>query len=130
MLRAFFIAWIACIILEPSAGYGQDSLASNGTAVSDTTLSADSVAMDHSAGVAAFKASKCGSCHSVEVAGIARKQNQKSPDLSSVGALRTSEWISRYLKKEEAIDGQKHIKKFAGSDDELEILSKWLGTLK
>lgn len=88
---------------------------------------ADAAAADH-----VFVAQKCNMCHSIEAAGIARKSKSeklKGPDLSAVGASHEADWIVRYLKQQETIDGEKHDKPFKGSDEELAALAGWLATL-
>lgn len=86
-------------------------------------------------GKSIFLEYKCRSCHSLEGQGIVKKSSgdedeedskKETPDLSSVGLDRKAEWISLFLMKKEAIDGEKHKKKFKGSDDELKVLAKWL----
>ena len=86
-------------------------------------------------GKSIFVASKCQNCHSITSQGINRlaepKAGEKVPsDLSSVGLRHKADWISKWLQKEEELEGKKHIKKFKGSDDDLETLSNWLGSLK
>jgi len=78
-----------------------------------------------------FVDNKCNSCHSVDSQGIAKTMaSSKAPDLSKVGADHDAAWFSKYLMKEEAADGKKHVKAWAGSKEDLETLSKWLATLK
>lgn len=77
-----------------------------------------------------FLADKCNGCHSIESAGIKKKANQKPPDLSTIGKDHTADWLEKYLKKEETLNGEKHIKKFKGSDEDLTKLAKWFETLK
>lgn len=85
-------------------------------------------------GKAIFKEYKCSNCHSMESQGIVKKASdddeddskKESPDLSSVGLDRKADWIALFLMKKEAIDGEKHSKKFKGSEDELKVLSAWL----
>ena len=83
-----------------------------------------------------FIENKCSSCHSIESIGIKKKAEDtestelKPPDLSSVGSERKAEWITKYLQKKEKLDGEKHPKKFKGSDEELSILAKWLEALR
>lgn len=75
-----------------------------------------------------FLAQKCNLCHSVSSAGIeAKTTNEKlqGPDLSTV-ELPDAEWLAAYLKQEETHDGEKHKKKFTGSDEELQALIDWL----
>jgi mono/diheme cytochrome c family protein len=91
---------------------------------------------------------KCNSCHSMQAQGIEVKKSddkeadaedaeadsaaaQKDPpDLSGVGLERKADWISKYLKKQETIDGVKHRKKFRGKSDEMKTLSAWLESQK
>ena len=81
-----------------------------------------------------FVENKCSSCHSIESVGIKKKTKDnestelKPPDLSSVGSERKADWITKYLQKK--LDGEKHPKKFKGSDEELTTLAKWLETLE
>ena len=76
----------------------------------------------------------CNSCHSIQAQAIEVKKGQaeeedeeaaskdeekkKPPDLSGVGLERKAEWITKYLKKLETIDGDKHRKKFRGKDND------------
>lgn len=81
-----------------------------------------------------FKDSKCGTCHSITAQGIAKageeKKEKAAPDLSDVGTKHKADWISKYLLKKETLNDDKHLKKFKGTDEELETLSNWLATLK
>jgi mono/diheme cytochrome c family protein len=82
-----------------------------------------------------FLAQKCQTCHSINSQDIKRLIEPKAgavvpADLSNEGAKHNSDWISKWLMKEAELDGQKHIKKFKGSDDELKTLSYWIGLLK
>ncbi len=77
-----------------------------------------------------FKNNKCQSCHSIEVAGMKKKPNQKPPDLSAVGSEREAAFLAAFLKKKEMLNEKKHAVSFKGSDEELEILVQWLVSLK
>ena len=83
---------------------------------------------------AIFESSKCVRCHSIESQGVAGKpkagEEDEIKDLSKVGAERSAEWIQKFLRKEEAIDGKKHKQKFRGSDEDLQTLATWLASLK
>ena len=86
-------------------------------------------------GKAIFEQYKCMKCHTIESQGIQRdgkapEGGTKPPDLSDVGNRHKSDWIQKWLLKEEEQHGKKHIKKFSGSDDELKTLATWLGGLK
>lgn len=81
-----------------------------------------------------FVAGKCVRCHSVESQGIAatpkKGEEEDVHDLSKVGAERSAEWITKFLRKEETLDGKKHKQKYRGSDADLETLATWLASLK
>jgi cytochrome c5 len=82
-------------------------------------------------GKAVFSAQKCNMCHSVQSAGIERTvKSSKAKDLSNVGAEHDAAWLTKWLKKQEMIDGKPHQKTFTGTDAELNALVTWLGTLK
>jgi cbb3-type cytochrome oxidase cytochrome c subunit len=82
---------------------------------------------------------KCYSCHSIKNEGIEHKKvageeevtgSKKPPDLSDVGKKQDAAWISKFLLKQETLDGEHHKKKFRGKDSELKALSSWLESLK
>lgn len=75
-------------------------------------------------GKTVFVEQKCTKCHSAP--GI--KGGKK--DLSGVGAKHTPDWMKKWLKKEEALEGKKHKKAFSGSPAELDAVVKWLASLK
>lgn len=78
-----------------------------------------------------FEDSKCNSCHSVESQGLeAKKKSDKYPDLSNTGSTLTSDFIIKFLKKDETIDGKKHPIAFKGEEAELQTLADWLASLK
>ncbi|SRR5579883_638502 len=86
-------------------------------------------------GKAIFLDNKCSKCHSIESQGIERQGSAPAggklpPDLSGVGLKHTSDWMQKWLNKEEEMNGKKHMKKFGGSSDELKTLTSWLSSLK
>ena len=88
-----------------------------------------------STGKAIFEDNKCTKCHSIESQGLERSGSappggKLPPDLSGVGLKHTAEWMQKWLLKEEEMNGKKHMKKFAGSEEELKTLTDWLATLK
>ncbi len=95
-------------------------------------------ALSQEDGKAIFLKNKCISCHAIVAQGISKKADEEEkidkdkevPDLSGVGLERSADWMSKYLQKKESIKGEKHSKKFKGSDEELAVLTKWLETLK
>ena len=90
---------------------------------------APSASAEDPAGKKVFLDQKCDMCHSVESAAIAKKPTTKS-DLSNIGSTRNADWLTKYLKKEEAIEGKKHMKAFTGKDEDFTALVKWLEGLK
>ena len=80
-----------------------------------------------------FLKHKCNECHvmkSQEIALAGKKPEGKPPeDLGTVGAKRSETWIKNFLLKKEAIDGQKHKKKFPGTPAELDEVAAWLGAM-
>ena len=87
-------------------------------------------------------ANKCNTCHTITAAGIEKKKaepsaeetkeksEKKPPDLSSVGLERKADWIGKFLMKTETIKGEKHPRKFRGTDAELKTLATWLESQK
>src|SRR5215204_6355290 len=87
-------------------------------------------------------ANKCNTCHSITAAGIEKKKaeasaadakeksDKKPPDLSSVGLERKADWMGKFLMKTETIKGEKHPRKFRGTDAELKTLATWLEAQK
>lgn len=77
-----------------------------------------------------FLAEKCQRCHSIETLNITNTGQKDISDLSAVGSKRTAEWLVKYLRREEAINGKKHLKNLKTSGADIEKLAQWLGTLK
>jgi len=93
-----------------------------------------------------FLENKCNTCHTIQAAGVEKrkasseeaaaeskdksKSEKKPPDLSSVGLDQKPEWIAKYLMKTESIKGEKHGRKFRGTEPELKTVSEWLGSMK
>ncbi len=92
-------------------------------------------------GKALFLEHKCNTCHTMQGQSIAKKKaeatdakeeksEKKPPDLSAVGLERKAPWMSKYLMKTEAIKGEKHSRKFRGTEAELTTLATWLEAQK
>ena len=88
-----------------------------------------------------FLDNHCNSCHSIKSQDVAKKADEdadkeagetghKPPDLSNVGQKKDAAWISKFLLKQVDLDGEKHRKRFRGSDDDLKVLAGWLESLK
>jgi mono/diheme cytochrome c family protein len=87
-------------------------------------------------GKSIFVSNKCNGCHSIQAQGVSKVAGEtvnastQPPDLSGVGLKHNAAWITKYLKKQETLDGEKHLKKFKGSDEDLATLTAWLESQK
>ncbi len=74
----------------------------------------------------------CNMCHSVAAAGVdakAKSDAMKGPDLAGrVGGEFLT--IAKYVRKEADKDGKSHKKEFKGTDEELQAIIDWLGSLE
>ena len=87
-----------------------------------------------------FLSNKCNTCHTITAQSIEKrkaeasdekeKSDKKPPDLSSVGLERKAEWIGKFLMKTETIKGDKHPRRFRGTEAELKTLATWLEAQK
>lgn len=97
-----------------------------------------SLAQGHAAAVAIFTEHECQGCHSVQIAKIdldigdlePDEIDEDAPDLSGVGLEHEIDWLKLYLKKKNKQNGEKHEKKFRGTDEEFEVLTNWLVSMK
>ncbi len=78
-----------------------------------------------------FTDSKCNTCHSIKSLNIEAKLKKKDiVDLSVIGKSVNADLLNKYLMKKEKINDKQHPALFKGTEKELEVLSKWLCTLK
>jgi hypothetical protein len=101
--------------------------------------------------IALFKKSGCNTCHAISAVKIVKvekkateagaeekpeasgteKPKKDAPDLSGVGLEHDAKWISGYINKTETNkDGEKHEKRFKGSEPDRRTLAMWLASLK
>ena len=76
---------------------------------------------------------KCNMCHGVAAEGIEAKtksDKMKGPDLSGYTSDKELAEIAAYARKEADIDGKQHKKGFKGTDEELQTILDWLGSLE
>jgi len=91
------------------------------------------VPMGAADGKAAFLEAKCEMCHAVGAADIAAKVKSgkmKGPDLSGFKTDDMAATIAYVTQKAAGEDGKKHLKGFKGSDEELQTILDWLGSLE
>ncbi len=101
----------------------------------DISLAQD---QDQATAVAIFTEHECQGCHSVQIAKIdldigdlePDEIDEDAPDLSAVGLVHEIDWLKLYLKKKNKQNGEKHEKKFRGTDEEFEVLTNWLVSMK
>ncbi len=83
-------------------------------------------------GKAVFEAQKCNMCHAVPAVGIESKtssEKMKGPDLG--GKIEVDfATIAAYIRKAGELDGKQHKKEFKGTDEELQAIIDWLGSLE
>ncbi len=75
---------------------------------------------------------KCNMCHAVPAADIAAKtknEKMKGADLGGKVEGELAE-IAAYVRKESELDGKTHKKPFKGTDEELQAIVDWLGSLE
>ena len=84
-------------------------------------------------GKAKFLEYKCLMCHGVAAEGLkakAKVEKMKGPDLSGFKSEVEFARLASFLRGEIAVDGRKHTKPFKGSDEELQAIIDWLGSLE
>ncbi len=76
---------------------------------------------------------KCNMCHGVAAVGIEAKttsEKMKGIDLSGYKTDKELAEIAAYARKEADLDGKTHKKGFKGTDEELQTILDWLGSLE
>lgn len=89
-------------------------------------------AAEEPAGQGAFMAHKCNMCHAVSAAGIEATTKSESMKGADLGGKIEGDFkaIAAYVRKEGEIDGKTHKKGFKGTDEELQAIIDWLGSLE
>lgn len=79
-----------------------------------------------------FMSAGCGTCHSVASADIEAKTSSEKMRGPDVGGFKSDnvDALMQYLRKEAEIDGKNHMKGFKGTDEELQTIVDWLGSLE
>jgi mono/diheme cytochrome c family protein len=78
-------------------------------------------------GKALFLAQKCSLCHNVPAAGIERTMKSAKmagPDLIDIKVDAAT--LAKVLRKQADVNGKKHPKAFAGTDEELNAVVSWI----
>lgn len=90
-------------------------------------------APEQDAGQKAFEANKCSNCHSIEKLALERKiksEKMAGPDMSKVGDKHDAAWIVKFAMREIQLDGKDHKSEYKGTKEDLEVIAKWLATMK
>ncbi len=75
---------------------------------------------------------KCNMCHAVPAAEIEAKTKSEKMKGGDLGGKIEGEFaeIAAYVRKEGELDGKSHKKPFKGTDEELQSIIDWLGSLE
>jgi cytochrome c peroxidase len=108
-------------------------------------------AADENPGLTLFKKGGCNECHSISALNVQKEAKKKAegatepaatapgtetkkkktpPDLSGVGLEHDAKWISAFINKEETLNGEKHEKRFKGTEPDRRTLAMFLAGLK
>jgi cytochrome c peroxidase len=108
-------------------------------------------AADENPGLTLFKKGGCNECHSITALNVQKEVKKKAegatepaatapatetkkkktpPDLSGVGLEHDAKWISAFINKEETLNGEKHEKRFKGTEPDRRTLAMFLAGLK
>ena len=78
----------------------------------------------------------CNLCHSALSGGVKAVTREKETperkvvDVSGMATKHKADWLKRYLQKDEKLGDRKHPSRLKGSDAEIDVLLKWLLSLK
>ena len=84
------------------------------------------------AGKEQFLAHKCNMCHAVpaaEIEATTKSDKMKGPELGGKVEVEFAK-LAAFLRKEADLDGESHKKAFKGTDEELQAIVDWLGSLE
>lgn len=106
------ITVLLALLLLPAAAFGEDAELDGKTLFTDTH--------------------KCNMCHAVPAADIAAKTTSEKMKGGDLGGKVEGEFaeIAAYVRKEGELDGKTHKKPFKGTDEELQAIIDWLGSLE
>lgn len=65
-----------------------------------------------------------------DAASTEAKKKKEAPDLSGVGLEKDAKWISAFINKEETLNGEKHEKRFKGTEADRRTLAMFLAGMK
>ena len=77
-----------------------------------------------------FADKKCVLCHVIKEKGGTVGPLARGPDLSTVGTQRDAQWLKVFLKDPKAVNPRAKMMAFKGTEEKLEALVPYLGSLK
>jgi mono/diheme cytochrome c family protein len=77
-----------------------------------------------------FADKKCVLCHVIKEKGGTVGPLARGPDLSTVGAQRDAQWLKAFMKDPKAENSKAKMMSFKGTEEELEALVVYMGSLK
>lgn len=77
-----------------------------------------------------FADKKCVLCHVINGKGGTGGPLARGPDLSTVGAQRDAQWLKAFMKDPKGVNPKAKMMAFKGTEEELEALVAYLGSLK
>lgn len=72
----------------------------------------------------------CALCHVIKGKGGTVGPMARGPDLSTVGAQRNAQWLKAFMQEPKAVNPKAKMMAFKGTEEELEALVAYLGSLK
>ena len=81
-------------------------------------------------GETTFADKRCVPCHAIKGKGGTVGPLARGPDLSTVGAQRDAQWLEAFMKDPKAVNPKAKMMAFKGTEEELEALMAYLGSLK
>lgn len=121
VLRSLIAAGFACLLSMSSLGFGIPLLATT-----------EASAATGEPGREQFLAHKCVLCHGVVAAGVESRAKTPKMDGGDLSGYHTedAEALLAFLRKQTEQDGEKHKREFKGSDEELQQILDWLGSME
>jgi cytochrome c oxidase subunit 2 len=77
-----------------------------------------------------FADKKCVLCHVIKEKGGTVGPLARGPDLSTMGGQRDAQWLKAFMKDPKAVNPNAKMMAFKGTEEELEALVAYLGSLK
>ena len=77
-----------------------------------------------------FADKRCVPCHAIKGKGGTVGPLARGPDLNTVGVQRDAQWLKAFMKDPKAVNPKAKMMAFKGTEEELDALVAYLGSLK